>query len=685
LDKEKLSPYLLFCLLNTPIVKRQIEEKTFVLEQGNNIKGIVVDVNNNPIEGAMVYSEKWKGYRALDWTTYTDSQGRFVWNEAPSDKVQINVNKTGFIEFDNPNESMTPSEQEYLIVLRDPIKVTGTVVDANTGLAIENFKLFPGWKQYTSSNNSVTFQNSIGGVRTYADSKFKYTFTSDGQFYGIKVKADGYATALSRNIDPNEQNVVLNFELHKEDKLFGTVVNQANEPVSRATVYFFENVAHIENNVPANIYPELTAKTDDNGLFTFEELSEYNGYTLLVATDKGIAVVLDDEFKQDQRIVLKPFGSIAGTFYIGTKPAQNQKLVFNHTDSALYPRLVHIQYTTVTDTNGVFMIDRVRVGNMNYGSNMTFDVESGQTTHLTLGGNGRIVTGYLLPPAGIKMYDIINGLPVISLSSISPYIQKSPIPLPQNYEQMTYIQANEWLKQYSLTEQGKILINQFQEKYKRVYYRASMDNKGCFIFENVVPGKYLLKATANKRNGLSIGFETIAKVAIEFEVPPIEYLEQMDETLDIGMIEMIKGTLEVGDDAPDFQVPAINRNGLIKLDDFKGKYLLINFFNSYIAKEQPQHLDIFRQINNTAKTRADFQMVNIYLDSPLAGFLLEKIIAQHNIDCPYGIVHHYDNLIEVIYNVSNLPYSVLIDPQGKVISIGLKQQQLIDNINDTLP
>src|SRR5262249_39983746 len=78
--------------------------------------------HHKPIVGAPVAVEKWRGHHSLKWSTETDAEGRFRWDEAPDGSVLIAVGPLG----DHPGKRycrMNPHRAERTIVMREPLHI----------------------------------------------------------------------------------------------------------------------------------------------------------------------------------------------------------------------------------------------------------------------------------------------------------------------------------------------------------------------------------------------------------------------------------------------------------------------------------------------------------------------------------------------------------------------------------
>ena len=102
----------------------------FHLEKGRTIQGRVVDAKGEPLAGATVAVDGWRGHRTLDWRMTTDDEGEFRWTDAPPDAFWIGVSREGYLGINR--REVPPAGGELTIAMVRQLKVRGTVVDAET-------------------------------------------------------------------------------------------------------------------------------------------------------------------------------------------------------------------------------------------------------------------------------------------------------------------------------------------------------------------------------------------------------------------------------------------------------------------------------------------------------------------------------------------------------------------------
>jgi protocatechuate 3,4-dioxygenase beta subunit len=86
----------------------------FRLQPACVLRGRVVDQDGQPVEGAFVGVEEWRGHRTVGWQAQTDEQGRFHWSNAPADAVLYYVYKEGYQGF---RRTLTASDEEVVLTL----------------------------------------------------------------------------------------------------------------------------------------------------------------------------------------------------------------------------------------------------------------------------------------------------------------------------------------------------------------------------------------------------------------------------------------------------------------------------------------------------------------------------------------------------------------------------------------
>ena len=116
----------------------------FILGQGQPLRVRVQDNTGAPVPDAAVSLNTWNGLRSVNWYGKADVSGRFIWTNAPVGGVQFTISKDGYHGF-SPSFTV-PSVGEQLVTLRKIARVSGTVMDADTGEPLDRVEIVPAWR-----------------------------------------------------------------------------------------------------------------------------------------------------------------------------------------------------------------------------------------------------------------------------------------------------------------------------------------------------------------------------------------------------------------------------------------------------------------------------------------------------------------------------------------------------------
>ena len=82
--------------------------------------GRVLDAQDRPIASARVAAFSWKNCRTIDWSTTTNSEGRFTWTDAPANEVSFWFGKQDYVW---TTVNLAPSEKEQVITLTQKLEL----------------------------------------------------------------------------------------------------------------------------------------------------------------------------------------------------------------------------------------------------------------------------------------------------------------------------------------------------------------------------------------------------------------------------------------------------------------------------------------------------------------------------------------------------------------------------------
>ena len=138
--------------------------------------------------------------------------------------------------------------------------------------------------------------------------------------------------------------------------------------------------------------------------------------------------------------------------------------------------------------------------------------------------------------------------------------------------------------------------------------------------------------------------------------------------------------VQVGSEAPDFTLPDVDGNP-VSLSSFRGKYVLVDFWAAWCPdcrKENPNIVSAWEKYKNK-----NFTVLGVSLDRNrdqwLAAIEKDKLAWTQVSDLKY-----WSSDAAVLYCIRWIPMSFLIDPEGKIVAIGLEGEELHNKLEELL-
>ncbi|MBN1295810.1 TlpA family protein disulfide reductase [bacterium] len=147
----------------------------------------------------------------------------------------------------------------------------------------------------------------------------------------------------------------------------------------------------------------------------------------------------------------------------------------------------------------------------------------------------------------------------------------------------------------------------------------------------------------------------------------------------INAIEGVNTLIKKGESARPFT--AVSHDGVtVSLGDLKGKYILIDFWASWCMPCRKE-LPFLLKLNTKYSDEKKFKLIGISLDK--SDSALKKYVADNKMTW-LNILDKETNSIASLYGIRSIPFTVLIDPDGRVIATRLRGPAMIKELEGRL-
>ncbi len=630
--------------LREVFARQGLEPVEFCLQPGRTLRGRIVNKAGEPIAGAFVAADTWRGHRSLHWRVDTDDKGRFRWDEAPVDEVLIDMGKQDYMSI--RHYSMTASDEEYTITMHPLLRVKGRVTDEETGEPIPEFTAYPGidW----GNGRAIYWQRQQG--KPFSDGSYEITFGEPRLAHLVRVEAEGYLPGESRRFEDSEGEVTYDFALKKGVGPSATVCLPDGQPAAAAEVILCtpSQAVFIRNGRNQQRRESITVRTGPDGRFSFPPQTD--PYRVVVLHDQGYADLAEEEMAASSQVKLRPWGRIEGKVLVGSRPGAGEgvRVLYDrpHEDNA--PR-VEYDCSAVADSNGCFVLERLRPGparicrEVRVGERMTrftrptsIEIKAGDSTRVTLGGTGRPVIGTVAIPDPIR--------DKLDWQSLDYYLQ-----------------------------------NQSSDGPYRIL-GVKFERDGTFRADDVPAGSYCLHFSAYRpaTDPRQFRGESIGSLVHPFTIPEMP-TGRSDEPLDLGVLHLV--TLAGSVDSPFLVGRKLPGWEGIELgaasNEIEGKRVLVCFFDMQQRPSRNSLLQLARQI---ASLRDKGVVVIALQASPVERSDLDGWLKDNKVPLRVGTIQGDEEATRSAWGVKSLPWLILTDCNHTVVAEGFTVGELDEKV-----
>jgi peroxiredoxin len=248
--------------------------------------------------------------------------------------------------------------------------------------------------------------------------------------------------------------------------------------------------------------------------------------------------------------------------------------------------------------------------------------------------------------------------------------------------------AEEYFRFTQLDDPNLNRMPEFHEAvktYARNLASLSFDHQGQIRYGAILLDQIPAMSSAYKAAtlGLALGFQGRTDAAFvhfaehyleEFPNDNPKIQQQLTAQIDLAKAKMI------GAIAPEISLPSPTGDTL-NLSDYRGKVVLIDFWASWCGpcrRENPQVVRMYEQYHDQG-----FEIFGVSLDKTKQSW--EAAIAKDGLDWPQvSDLKGWRSRAAQLYGVSSIPYTILLDQEGRIVAKKLRGEPLAETIGRLL-
>jgi peroxiredoxin len=241
-------------------------------------------------------------------------------------------------------------------------------------------------------------------------------------------------------------------------------------------------------------------------------------------------------------------------------------------------------------------------------------------------------------------------------------------------------------RNYFLGDSLKKVFAAFQNTPKMDSVGRALDMKYNLVKQN--ESKYL-KDFIDKNSTSLASLTVIDRLSSETDV---DYYIKLDKGLNakypnssyVKMFHSRVGEMNklgIGSIAPEITLPTPDGK-TVSLSSYRGKVVLVDFWASWCRPCRAENPTVVKAYNNYHAK--GFEVLGVSLDKDKAAW--QKAIADDHLTWTHiSDLGMWSSSVVKLYNLNGIPFSVLLDKEGKIIAKGLRGEELENTLRKLLP